>query len=198
MMLPLFVLTLGAIFAGALNYHGRLGEFLGNSPSLSAAHDLAYLHYRTMGEPETVIDDEMFGQPRPPEAHEAGASHTPIMVLSILVAVLGILLAYVVHLQDRPRAERLAARFPELVRLLEGKFYVDEIYQAAVVEPLRSLGRVFFAIDRLVIDGLIWTVSFVPQMFGFTLKLTTQRGSLQGYALMMLLGLAVILLVVFI
>jgi len=71
---------------------------------------------------------------------------------------------------------------------------VDEIYQQAIVEPLRWLGRKFYQIDTYVVDGFVWLVGFVPQLFGFTLKLTTQRGSLQGYAATMLLAVVVILL----
>jgi hypothetical protein len=52
-------------------------------------------------------------------------------------------------------------------------------------------------LDTYVIDGFIWLVGFVPQLFGFTLKLTTQRGSLQGYAAAMLLAVVLILLVLF-
>jgi hypothetical protein len=37
----------------------------------------------------------------------------------------------------------------------------------------------------------------VPQLSGFALKLTTQRGYLQGYAVTMLFGIAVVLLLVF-
>jgi hypothetical protein len=40
-------------------------------------------------------------------------------------------------------------------------------------------------------------VSFIPQMGGWILKLTTQRGYLQGYAATMLFGIAVILLIIF-
>ena len=53
------------------------------------------------------------------------------------------------------------------------------------------------AIDRYVVDGFVWLFGFIPQLFGFTLKLTTQRGSLQGYAAAMLFAIALILLVLF-
>jgi len=81
--------------------------------------------------------------------------------------------------------------------LIEAKYWVDEIYQNFIVEPLRMLGKAFFLVDRVVVDGIVFTISFVPQLSGFALKLTTQRGYLQGYAAMMLLGVAVILLIVF-
>lgn len=80
---------------------------------------------------------------------------------------------------------------------MENKYWVDELYQGAIVEPLRRLGKAFYVIDKYVVDGLVWIAGFIPQLSGFVLKLTVQRGYVQGYALSMVLGVAVILLVVF-
>ena len=140
----------------------------------------------------------MWGRTIEGEAAAEGSTHVSIMAASVLIAFLGILLAYVNHLQNRAKGEALANRFPRLRVLLEGKYYVDEIYQAGIVEPLRTLGKVFFWIDRLLVDGLVNTAGFIPQLGGFTLKLTTQRGKLQGYALLMLAGVMAILLLMFI
>lgn len=125
------------------------------------------------------------------------ALHQALMITSGAIAALGIYLAYLLHRKYREVDDRLAVRFGGISRLLEAKYYVDEIYQAGVVEPLRATGRLFFAMDRIVVDGLVWLAGFVPQLSGFALKLTTQRGYLQGYALTMLLGVVVILLIVF-
>jgi NADH-quinone oxidoreductase subunit L len=84
-----------------------------------------------------------------------------------------------------------------LTSAIEAKFMVDEIYQAAIIEPLRDLGRFFFAIDRIVVDGIVWLIGFVPQLSGFVLKLSVQRGYLQGYAAAMFFGIVAILLIVF-
>jgi hypothetical protein len=59
------------------------------------------------------------------------------------------------------------------------------------------IGRLFFAIDRIVVDGVVWLISFIPQAGGWVLKLGLQRGHLQGYAAAMLFGIAVILLIIF-
>jgi NADH-quinone oxidoreductase subunit L len=74
---------------------------------------------------------------------------------------------------------------------------VDEIYQATIVEPLRSLGRGLYAIDRYLVDGFINMLGWIPQLVGFALKLTVQRGYLQGYATTMLFGVMVVLLLIF-
>jgi len=110
---------------------------------------------------------------------------------------LGIYFAYLLHLKDRASAERIAAGAGPITNALEHKYWVDELYQNGIVEPLRSLGRAFFLIDQWVVDGSVWAISFVPQLSGFALKLSTQRGYLQGYAAMMLLGIAVILMLIF-
>ena len=58
-------------------------------------------------------------------------------------------------------------------------------------------GRMFRLIDEMIVDGLVAIAGFVPQFSGFALKLSMQRGYLQGYAAAMLLGMAVILLLIF-
>ena len=202
MILPLVVLAIGAVLAGYLNWPKEsLGEFLGQSPSLAHAYETAIPAYK----PE-LVNPIPFGNERGhaelkkinEEYLDASeATHKTLMFVSGAIAVLGILLAYRNHLQDRARAERLAASVPELTHLIENKYFVDEIYQAGIVEPLRSLGRAFFAIDRFVVDGMVWLISFVPQLSGFALRITTQRGYLQGYAVTMLFGVVVILAVIF-
>jgi NADH-quinone oxidoreductase subunit L len=196
MMLPLIVLAIGAIVAGYFNWPGhQLGEFLGQSRSLLYALQVAEATHGP-----TVAHPVPFGQtedPDPAVKAQEHAHHIRVMVISALIAIAGILTAYLLHLQDRTRAERLAERFAGAARVLEAKYWVDEVYQKGIVEPLRQVGRVFFMMDRFVIDGLVWAVSFVPQAGGFALKLSSQRGYLQGYALTILFGLVVILIVVF-
>jgi len=65
-----------------------------------------------------------------------------------------------------------------------------------IVQPLRTIGYLFFIIDRLVIDGLVFTVGWVPRMLGAAVR-PTQRGLLQGYGLGMVTGVAVIALLVY-
>jgi NADH-quinone oxidoreductase subunit L len=193
MIVPLVILAIGAIGAGYIGHH--LAAFLGQSPSFEKSYELVV---RTTASGE--VDPAMFG------SHVKVADnvelarhnlHVLMMVLSIIASLLGIALAYAIHLQNRAAADRLAARFAGYVKVLDHKYWVDEIYQAGVVNPAKRLGDLFFAIDRLVIDGLLWLIGFLPQISGFALKLTTQRGELQGYALTMLLGLVIVLVIVF-
>lgn len=200
---PLVVLAVGAVLAGALMYHHALGDFLGRSPSFSQGYHQAARAHR---EGAPVVRPTMFGQveeqhvmeeANPDLVHADHRLHWMLMFVSGLISLAGIYAAYQMHLKDRAAADRLAARHPGVVAALEHKYWIDEAYQAAIVEPLRRLGQVFFFGDRAVVDGLVKAISFTPIVGGFFLKLTTQRGYLQGYAVTMLFGVAVILLFVF-
>jgi NADH-quinone oxidoreductase subunit L len=203
MIAPLVLLAIGALAAGFLNWPSEgLGHFLGQSRSFQLAFEVAKATHPaplvtegTEGAAPEGIAAAGFGQ------HEANAAeHEPfniVMLVSFAIATLGILLAYALHLRDRARAERLAAGLPKLTGLLEAKYWVDEIYQNTIVEPLRGLGRVLFDADRYLVDGFVAAVGWVPQLGGWVLKLGVQRGSLQGYAAAMLFGVLFILLLVY-
>ncbi|HEY0009712.1 MAG TPA: hypothetical protein VGB55_13370, partial [Tepidisphaeraceae bacterium] len=100
----------------------------------------------------------------------------------------------VLHLQSRSKADEIAGKMAPVAHGLDRKLWIDELYQNAIVEPLRFVGRLLWIIDRYVIDGIVFMVGFAPQLGGFGLKLSTQRGYLQGYAVCMLLGLAAMLI----
>jgi NADH-quinone oxidoreductase subunit L len=202
MVLPLVILAVGAVISGLALYQGhRLGHFLGQSPSFAGAYEVASAVYDTpTTDAKHLVNPLVFGQAESrPEAVVSAekTGHKVFMVVSTLVALAGIWVAFSLHLKDRPKADRLALTLAGPARAIENKYWVDELYQAMIVEPLRKFGQVFFAVDRFVVDGLVWLAGFVPQLTGFFLKLTLQRGYVQGYALTMLLGLAIILAVVF-
>jgi NADH:ubiquinone oxidoreductase subunit 5 (subunit L)/multisubunit Na+/H+ antiporter MnhA subunit len=199
MILPLVVLALGAVLSGALLYWNHsLGHFLGNSQSFHDTYATAVRHFgERAGE---IVSPPQFGQPdaRAKDVidHEK-YTHFIFMVVSTAIALAGIGLAWLLHLRDRDRAERVAGRAPGLVRFLEAKYWMDEVYNAAVVEPLRRLGRLLFAFDRFVVDGIVGLFGWAPWVSGLALKVGVQRGSLQGYASAMAFGVVVILVILF-
>jgi NADH-quinone oxidoreductase subunit L len=200
MMIPLIVLAIGAVFAGWLNFPERarsLGGFLGNSPSVAQAFDTAVRADHGDVDPAPFGQIQLVEHQEPKILEQTHSLHLTMMIISGIIAILGVYLAYVLHLKRRQDAERIAGEFRPLTRLLEAKYYIDDIYQNGLVEPLRTFGRFLFGVDRFGVDGLVSTFSFIPQAIGFVLKIFTQRGYLQGYAVTMLLGVAVILWFVF-
>ena len=64
--------------------------------------------------------------------------------------------------------------------------------------PLWLLGEFAYGFDRWIVDMAVNLSGWICQLVGYLLKFTTQRGYLQGYGAAMLLGLAAILLLIFI
>ncbi|CAN5472426.1 NADH-quinone oxidoreductase subunit L [soil metagenome] len=194
MMWPLYVLAIGALLSGFLLFQSeRLGHFLSASPSIHNAYVKASGIYTGNGVAPSAFGLEEEGEVKT----RLERFHFIMMIVSSAVAIAGIWLAYVLHLKNRRKAEQLAAGAPGLVNAIDHKYWVDEIYQNAIVEPLRALGRVLAIFDRFVVDGIVNAVGVIAQLFAVVLRLLTQRGYLQGYALTMLLGIAIILLLVF-
>jgi len=119
--------------------------------------------------------------------HSAGVAFT-LLVLSALVAIAGVALAWFVYGRMPVRAASIGVARNPVNRLLLNKYYVDEIYDALIVQPIYRLSlwlaRVF---DPRVIDGL---VNGVAQMIiGWARGLRQlQTGFVMNYALTMLVG----------
>jgi NADH-quinone oxidoreductase subunit L len=96
------------------------------------------------------------------------------------------------YLKQPEMPKRMAQRFPVLARLLVTKYYVDELYEAAVIGPYRWLCDLFDQFDRRVVDGLVNAAGAVTEVTAQVLKLS-QTGYVRNYALALFLGAIAIL-----
>jgi NADH-quinone oxidoreductase subunit L len=116
------------------------------------------------------------------------------MLLSVAVAVMGILLARYFYLQNIKPIEWLINRFKKLYTLLFNKYYVDEIYDFLIVTPLVKVSEKFLwkINDTMIIDGFI---NGTAEMIDETAKLIRkiQTGIAQFYALIMIFGITLII-----
>src|SRR5260370_268743 len=87
-------------------------------------------------------------------AHHAVLKELLLMGASLGIAVAGIILAYQLYCAKRIAPELVAKKFPRLYQLLLHKYYVDEIYDAAVVDRTKDLGTLLGRFDANVIDGV--------------------------------------------
>jgi NADH-quinone oxidoreductase subunit L len=116
------------------------------------------------------------------------------MTVSTAIAVVGIAFAYFVWVRRRRVADNMAREFPGLHRLLLNKYYVDELYDATVVQPIKAastegLWRWF---DVKVIDGAVnGSASIVEGSAAMLRRL--QSGSVRAYAGSLFVGVVVIL-----
>ncbi|HLJ11733.1 MAG TPA: NADH-quinone oxidoreductase subunit L [Planctomycetaceae bacterium] len=116
-----------------------------------------------------------------------------IMGLSTLLALAGIAAAYLMYGTASTLPARLAALAGPLTRLSQNKFYLDEVYSALIVWPLKALANLSRFLDWALIDGLIvGGIGKLPGLVG-RLPRPIQNGLVQFYALAMTLALGVLL-----
>ena len=152
-------------------------------------------------------------------AHHAFAKEILLMLASLAIVGAGFWLAYELYCSKRVAPELIASRRPVLYRLLLHKYYVDEIYDAAVVERTKDLGTLLGRFDAGVIDGVGvdgagWLARFssklsmwwdkwiidgllnlgakLMQLFSYPVRLL-QTGMFSSYAMFILVGLVVLL-----
>ncbi len=159
---PLVLLALLAVSAGF--FSGPFAASLGD-PVWCAAPGGAQLRFEppAHGEPTSLRHAfaPALGTFRRPalDPHAAHAVHLGVSVGSVVVACLGILLAWLMYRPGRPALDPKAlAANPAgafLHRLLLNKYYVDELYAATVVTFARAFARFLFSFDGAVVDGLV-------------------------------------------
>jgi len=165
MALALIVLAIGSVLAGYASLGGRFERFL--EPSFA---------------PERVE-----------EVADRGLELT-LTAVSIAAALGGIAIAAYFFLKNRRAADRMAERFAGVRRLLQNKYYVDEIYDGAIVQPIRivSENALWKAIDVRVIDGAVNGVGEAVTGASDILR-RLQTGSVRAYAASLFLGVVLIL-----
>jgi proton-translocating NADH-quinone oxidoreductase chain L len=118
-----------------------------------------------------------------------------LMAISSLVALGGVLVAYLLYVKNPAKATSLAASMKGLYGLSQNKFYLDELFYLLFVAPLIGIAKILGHIDTYVVDGLIDLIGQLPAALGQALK-PLQNGLVQFYALLMALGVAGFMLAV--
>jgi NADH-quinone oxidoreductase subunit L len=116
--------------------------------------------------------------------------------ISILTAALGLYIAYLFYYKKPGTAAALAGRAPALYRLVENKFYVDEIYSALIVTPLQMFSRLVLGglVDGFVVNGSGAAAGGITKGLSSLVR-RVQSGNIRSYAGWLALGAAAVLLV---
>jgi NADH-quinone oxidoreductase subunit L len=230
MTFPLQALALGAIVAGFVGVPAALGggnaieKFL--EPSFTTEHTIAERGLRNADLPGDSSNQQSSRNPQsaihnpqsaiPSEEGEPSVSRgveIGLMGFSLLVAIVGISVAWKFYVTSPEISEELAERWAGAHRLLSNKYYVDELYNATVVNGTFAAGDGLWVVDRTVVDGAVngagkvtvisswfsgltdktvvdglvnWIASFVQE--GSLLFRRLQTGLVQNYAMLMLFG----------
>ncbi|HEV7766277.1 MAG TPA: NADH-quinone oxidoreductase subunit L [Thermoanaerobaculia bacterium] len=168
---PLWVLAILSVLGGLLS----LPHALWHGPSLSA-----WL---------LQIIPEIPGTFR--EIHLHLSTEIFIALFSTVVAIVGWLLARKLYKEKELATDAaFEQRFPALARAIENKWYVDELYDAIVVRPLKAFSVFCWKGIDAVIDGIAAMLGYIVRGFGDILRFF-QTGNVRNYALMFFIGVIV-------
>jgi len=137
--------------------------------------------------------------------------HKAMYYVSAVVGLIGILIAAFLHgpvglsgllignrtTPDKVRADNIAAKLGPIPKWAENKWYVDEFYHLIIVAPLKVLSHIFHLIDKLIVDGRVNAAGLLPRGIAKLIR-PSQDGVLHTYATGMAMGVAVIMILVWV
>jgi NADH-quinone oxidoreductase subunit L len=165
MLIPLGVLSLGAVLAGFIFTHDFISEGAGHFWQGSIAFGEELIHHM--------------------HAVPGWVKWAPFMVM-----VTGFAIAFYGYVANTAFPARVTAALGPVYRFVYNKWYFDELYDRLFVKPAFWIGEKFWKlgdigiIDRFGPNGAAWAVAR-----GSSFAQKVQTGYLYSYALVMLLGL---------
>jgi len=210
MLVPLGLLSVGAIVAGGIFYSkfmGNAGDFWHGALPVHAGE-----HHANIAPDHLYAAAEVSHS----DGHDAVKYGGPfgwlfnlvhgypfwVLLLPLVVSVSGGVVAFMMYMRGEGVAKHIRTIEETgggpLYNFLLNKWYIDEIYDATLVKGARKLGDIFWKIgDVKIIDGLgpNGVAAFASGAAKRLSKL--QSGYLFHYAFVMLLGVAVIIALVF-
>jgi len=165
MVVPMVILAILAVVSGFWNVTGQFGAFMGHGETHSFAQGFF------------------------------GILTHPLPWISLIVAGLGILLAYAMYSAKRLSAERIGSLFKPLYTLFYRKYWFDELYENIIIRVALING--FFAglqaFDNSGVDGAVNGVAGGAIATGRAIR-RAQTGQLQLYGLFIGVGVLAIVL----
>jgi NADH-quinone oxidoreductase subunit L len=112
-----------------------------------------------------------------------------LVAISVAAGLLGILMAYVMYVAKPGMADSVAGSLGDLYKFVYNKWYVDELYDATIVQPLVKGSRTVLwkGADAGLIDGLVNGTGWAAKQVGGLLRLL-QSGNIRSYATWVLFG----------
>jgi NADH-quinone oxidoreductase subunit L len=148
MLAPLVLLGVLSVVGGWVGIGSRFEHFLAPVIQTVSTEQAAAQN----GEAVTTPVSEGEGA-----AGESQGLENILMAVSVLVAFSGLGLAWLLYVKNPALPVKIAASLGGLYRLVLNKYWIDELYSAAIIGPLVALSRVVLwqTIDQKVIDGTV-------------------------------------------
>jgi len=125
--------------------------------------------------------------------HHSAGLEMGLMIMSVCVALIGIYIAFMFYRKKPDIPAKFVKNNPGLHRLVLNKYYVDEIYQKGIINPLvKSSEFLWNFFDVKIVDGSVNGVAAIFRFLGSIVR-KVQTGYVQNYALMMSIGILIII-----
>ncbi len=201
MALPLILLAIPSVVVGFLGYPpdaGRFHKFVepvfaigGHSDAEAARQDTASLYTVSDVAPATRAAAE--GETAAGEHHEVtNRQKWTFAIISTIVALLGIVIAYLTYIREVIDAQAMGRRFSAVYLFLLHKWRFDELYDRIAVQPSKRFAMFLWqVVDEGIIDATVNGVA--TGMSGFSQRIRhVQTGLVANYALAIALGMVVL------
>ena len=167
MILPLIILSMGAIFSG---YFFK-DLLIGDESSNFWLNSIFFL--------ETVLHDKI-----------------PLwfLLLTPVLVISAIPLSYYLYVKNKNILEKLKEKNKMLYKFLLNKWYIDEIYEFTLISPIKKIGSFFWkkidenTIDRFGPNGISKIIKLISNK-----AVQFQSGYIYDYAFVMLVGLSALI-----
>ena len=125
-------------------------------------------------------------------AGHGGSLELTLMVLSVIIALMGIGVAYVFYVKNPALPRRFTAKCARLYHVVHNKYFVDEFYDLIFVRgTLKAGGFLLKAVDNGMIEGLVNGTAMTMKRAGDKLR-RIETGYVQEYALGIIVGAVVV------
>jgi NADH-quinone oxidoreductase subunit L len=116
-----------------------------------------------------------------------------VVMISTVISLFGFVFAYARYIRKEQWPLTLASWFTWLTPALENKWYVDRVYDAVIIRPIKAVASWFARIfDPKVVDGAVNGVGSVMLDAGEVVR-KLQNGAIPTYALSILVGVVAVL-----
>jgi len=121
-----------------------------------------------------------------------------LAVVAVVAALIGLLTAFWLYLKQPGKPTEIAKSLKPIYTTLYNKYYVDELYGAAIVKPLLAISTnvLWKVIDVEAIDGTVNGIAHGATATGDVAR-RTQSGNTRSYAVWVVIGALAVLVIVF-
>jgi NADH-quinone oxidoreductase subunit L len=177
MTTPLMVLGLLSVIGGWVGIPHVISDVIGHIPNFWA----------------DWLDPLIAKLPEASHAAHSASEEWALMAVSVSLAAISALAAFIMYTKKEGSADKVAKAFGPVYNFVDNKYFVDEAYFGAIINPLVGASRNLWQyVDVNVIDKATYKLTDLVRGGGSFVR-SLQNGNMQQYAMYVVLGIVIAL-----